>query len=480
VKLRTLVVGFALFVAACSPLTPRRLVRIDGNWRPQNAIALEKEALPDSGDNINPIRGSKVARAIASTSWERFETFDVGIIEFKEHGGLWSQEQRDLVIDEIRRLANSRGVTLVVYAHGWHHSARWNDTNLVSFRRVLRFLAKRPVGMRCKPLADGPSSRVVGVYIGWRGESIPVPGLNLTTIWSRKRIAQRIGGPATDHEENNVRAGRQDPSELTAILLKLEEVRAKANETARTDNRPFSSLTITGHSLGGALLLSAMQQIVFKKTIDHPQPIEPTELRRIGDAVILLNPAVEARRYKSFRAEAAAKTFDGKTQRPILLVMSSAGDWPNKIALRVARFFVTVATPARWPEWHDSTTALGFSRADITHRLDANNETELVSDLDKLKPAPYPDGLSDEILDPGKFDLNPTRRFGENLTLTNIRTKENSPFMIINSDKKVIKDHNDIFSAGVLSFVVPFVRASERKGLLPICKVDQVPLQAAK
>jgi len=178
------------------------------------------------------------------------------------------------VMDNIRRLAAERGVTLVVYAHGWHHSARWNDTNLVSFRRVLRFLGKRPAGMHC-PSASSPttSSRVVGIYIGWRGESIPVPGLNLTTIWSRKRIAQRIGGPATDQEERSVKFRLQARSELSNVLRELDEIRATANETALASSRPFSSLTITGHSLGGAMLLSAMQQIVFQKTIDHASPM---------------------------------------------------------------------------------------------------------------------------------------------------------------------------------------------------------------
>lgn len=462
---RIAVLLIVVLVTACSPLTPRRLALVGGKWTPQRQEPIFELA----DEDINPTRATNEAKSISSTTWEHYHSFDVGIIEFTERGALWGSEQRKQVMDNIRRLAAERGVTLVVYAHGWHHSARWNDTNLVSFRRVLRFLGKRPAGMHC-PLASSPatSSRVVGVYIGWRGESIPVPGLNLTTIWSRKRIAQRIGGPATDQEERSVRFHLQTRSELANVLRELDGIRATANETALASGRPFSSLTITGHSLGGAMLLSAMQQIVFQKTIDHALPIEQAELQRIGDAVILLNPAVEAGRYKSFRAETVAKTFDGR-QRPILIVLSSVGDWPNKIALKVARFFVTLGAPPRWREWHDSTTALGFSTVDISHKLMTNDEAALISDLDKLTPAPYPDGFDDNMTELEKFDLTGTLKYGDRLQLERLGKKEYSPFLIVNSDKKVIKDHNDIFSAGVLSFVVPFVRASERKGLLPLC-----------
>jgi hypothetical protein len=456
-----------LLITACSPLTPRRLTLVGNQWTPQR----QEPVFELADEDINPTRATDAAKSISSTTWEHYHSFDVGIIEFTERGALWGIEQRKQVMDNIRRLAAERGVTLVVYAHGWHHSARWNDTNLVSFRRVLRFLAKRPAGMHC-PAASSPtnSSRVVGVYIGWRGESIPVPGLNLTTIWSRKRIAQRIGGPATDQEERSVKYHLQTRSELSNVLRELDGIRAKANETALAGGRPFSSLTITGHSLGGAMLLSAMQQIVFQKTIDHALPIDQAELQRIGDAVILLNPAVEARRYKSFRAE-LAKTFDGR-QRPILMVLSSAGDWPNRIALKVARFFVTLGAPPRWREWHDSTTALGFSTFDISHKLVTDDEAALVSDLDKLIPASYPEGFDDNMAEPEKFDLTGTLKYGDLLRLERLGKRQYTPFLIVNSDKKVIKDHNDIFSAGVLSFVVPFVRASERKGLLPLCRTQ--------
>jgi hypothetical protein len=355
-----------LFAAACSPLTPRRMTLAGDEWLPQTQAPIVE--LPDTDENLNPKRASAAARSIATSSWEHYNSFDIGILEFTEWGGLWSEAQRKMVIEKVREIAEEQGATVIVYAHGWHHSARWNDTNLVSFRHVLRFLAARGRGgMRCKIDVNAKSTRVIGIYIGWRGESVPVPIANLATIWSRKRVAQAIGGPSTNWEARKV---RQRKPQLATLLQDLDKIRDDANRKAVNRRRPFTSLTITGHSLGGAMLLSAMQQIVFEKTIDDGRPIDATALHRIGDAVILINPAVEARRYRTFRAESSKEEFDAK-QRPILLVLSSDGDRPNKIALKVARLGVTLLTPGRWREWHDSTTALGFSLLDITHRLAA-------------------------------------------------------------------------------------------------------------
>jgi hypothetical protein len=455
---------------------------VDGQWvpRPQAPIG----ELKDSDENLNPKRASDAAKSIAATTWEHYDSFDIGIIEFTEWGGLWGDAQRARVIQEVRRIANEQGSTVVVYAHGWHHSARWNDTNLVSFRHVLRFLARQPqVGMHCIPTANARHSRVVGIYIGWRGESVPVPGANLTTIFSRKRVAQAIGGPSTNWEAMRVRRHlllRQ--SQLANVLRDLDTIRDEANRNANADGRPFTSLTITGHSLGGAMLLSAMQQIVFDKTIDDAAPIDAADLHRIGDAVVLLNPAVEARRYKTFRAEVSSKDFDEK-QRPILLVLSSDGDTPNKIALKIARVLVTMFTPTRWREWHDSTTALGFSLSDISHRLavkQADGKELLDTPLESLKPVFFPYGITLADKDLSRFKLAGSGPYGQSLNLNNLSgRKDYNPFMVIQTDKAIIRNHNDIFSTGVMSFLIPLVSASERKGILPICFPQQFAQQAS-
>ncbi len=259
---RTVIAALALLTAAaCSPLGPRRLKLVPAGWAVEEQAPIK--TLSDT--DVNPRSRSPQARSLGSSSWEHYQSFDVGIVEFNEHGNVWSSEQRDQVLRNVRQIAETTGATIVVYVHGWHHSARWNDTNLVSFRRVLRALARQPVGMSCT--IPGPKrSHVVGVYIGWRGESLPVPGANLFTIWSRKKVAQRIGGAATDWEE---RQARYQNTQFAELLLALNKIHDDANRIAVAGKRPFTSLVITGHSLGGAMLLSTMQRVVFNATIDR-------------------------------------------------------------------------------------------------------------------------------------------------------------------------------------------------------------------
>ena len=460
-----------LILAACSPMGPRRLAMTpNGGWTVQD----QKPLATLSDYSVNPDRGSLAARSLAVSSWEHFESFDVGIIEFREDGSVFSEQQRKTVLDNVRRLAFAKGATIVVYAHGWHHSARWNDTNLVSFRRVLRTLAKQRVGMPCDLQQTKPTN-VVGVYIGWRGESVPVPGANLVTIWSRKKVAQRIGGAASDWEQRHAQYAKTD---FRQVLTGLDQIREEANRDAVRANRSFTSLVIAGHSLGGAMILSAMQRVVFNATFDQAKVVDPDKLHRLGDAVVLLNPAVEARRYKAFRAEAAQAHFTN-AQRPILLTISSTGDWPNRIAFRVARFFPTLFMPPRWHEWRDSTTALGFSDPDVTHCIEAPDELlhATLEETDEITG--WPGDVAPDPDKPETINLTAGRRYGKDgkISLINERKIDDFvPFFVTSSNQAVIPDHSDIFTPGVVSFLVPFVAASERKGVLPVC--DRQPLVA--
>jgi acetyl esterase/lipase len=455
-----LAVSMILMMAACSPMSPRRLATTPNGFQVQT-----QEPVSELSDEaVNPGRGSDDARSLAVTSWEHFHTFDVGIVEFDEHGNVFSPAQYDVVVGNIRRQAMTTGATVVVFVHGWHHSARWNDTNLVSFRRVLRALAKQPVGMGCK--FDAPiHAPVIGVYVGWRGESVPVPVANLFTIWSRKRVAQHIGGAATDWESKHT---QYSSTEFEKLLRDLDKIHDEANATAAEAGRSFTSLVVAGHSLGGAMILSAMQRIVFHATIDQAKVVDPKKLNRIGDAVVLLNPAVEARRYKAFRAEAAQTPFPDDA-RPILITISSSGDSPNRIAFRVARSLQTLVIVPRWREWRDSTTALGFSKPDITHSIKAPAEL-LNKTLDEIGEIDFWPGDLRPDPDMAKtIDLARSRKYNT-LDFSNDQNVDNFvPFFVTNANQAVIPDHSRIFTPGVVSFLVPFATASERKGILSSC-----------
>lgn len=91
-----------------------------------------------------------------------------------------------------------------------HHSASWEDEHFAKFGAVLIRMARREAEQHQR-------RRVVGVYVGWRGESAAVPFLPLLTVWTRYSTAERIGDAAVEvgvlrcfAHENTTRAGIAD------------------------------------------------------------------------------------------------------------------------------------------------------------------------------------------------------------------------------------------------------------------------------
>src|SRR5262249_26295424 len=135
-----------------------------------------------------------------------------------------------------------------------------------------------------------PSERrpVIGVYVGWRGDSMSVPYLNAITFWDRKDTAHQIGE----------RAGRD-------LLLELDSV-----YRAESKKQPMTMITI-GHSFGGALVFSALERkmiggskgrrvvLPLAAATEREAGLRPLRTG-LGDLVVLVNPAFEAKRYTPF------------------------------------------------------------------------------------------------------------------------------------------------------------------------------------
>jgi hypothetical protein len=156
-------------------------------------------------------------------SIEKYNGFSVGIIEISDEGAV-NPNQKEMVMEWIEDELQEEGL-LVVFVHGWHHGARTCDQHLCCFRTVLDELKKA---------GAGGHGKVVGLYLSWRGESLPYEGLKVATLWGRKRVAEHIGRTT----------GKE-------ILLELEH-------RVWEDNLKVDMVTV-GHSLGGTLVFSAVK-----------------------------------------------------------------------------------------------------------------------------------------------------------------------------------------------------------------------------
>lgn len=78
--------------------------------------------------------------------------------------------QIDCAIADLRNKleAEDASVLSFIYVHGWKHSADDQDPDVGKFRKLLRSRA-----------ALFPDRRIVGIYVGWQGNTVDVRGIHI-------------------------------------------------------------------------------------------------------------------------------------------------------------------------------------------------------------------------------------------------------------------------------------------------------------
>jgi hypothetical protein len=486
----------AVLVCACKMTTPPPL---RDNQRMATPIALEAlESRADvAGADGNPVCSDLLLRG---TSVERFldgngKEFDLGVIELSDDGHVSDDEQKDTVMARLREVAlggrgksidprNSPGAVILTFVHGWHHRSKVCDNNLACFRRVLQALSE----------AGGKEDRpVFGVYIGWRGDTLEKKAKALS-FYNRKATAHRIGAAA----------GRE-------ILLELDRTYRELNDRIRESNprwkdgHPVTMVT-AGHSFGGALVYSAVEgalvrelrkggklagsdHVVGRRAVDcggaTVRPIRPG----IGDLVVLVNPAFEARRYEFFVDDEKTPGRYADGQLPVLLTVASEGDTAVKMAFPIGRSLYFSVFPWRYRGLSDI-IGTGHYDPQTTHDL------VVADDAGKVIHPPAAErpkvALADEQtrsrchLDLNSGDLAtckceydvPSRlaaaASGTDLTLSSgsvhIAGNENislrsrrsgrdprSPFIVARVAPEIISQHSDIYTPRFVMFLTAYI-----------------------
>jgi hypothetical protein len=300
---------------------------------------------------------------------------------------------------------------VVLYIHGWKHGAAEDDSDLVNFSKLIGQLAS----------ANAATKQVLGVYVGWNATS-KIPPLNLfpfnnLTFWSKETIADRIAQSAV----------------TTKIISSVGAVMSAGDSAA-------NQFIVIGHSFGARLLFSATNQSLIYDT-EKAHPGYPGGVYRpiqgIANAVILLNPAFEASRYTALDAVTRYEEDFDENQLPLLLSISSDGDWATKTAFPVGQ----------WLGFYRSETeltTLGNYTKYKTHSL-------LTEGTKGCEPSAY-NTLSESFAANGLCLSRDTTPNNDDQVLQ-IR----NPFLIARTTSDIIKDHNDIwndkFSGWLFSYV---------------------------
>jgi hypothetical protein len=317
--------------------------------------------------------GQKIDDAVVdgdkSECWKRsieeHVRYDLMFVEFDDQG--WVQQSSklprpgndyfDAFFAQLEKLrakyqAAGHGLSLVVYVHGWHHNAHANDENVRAFRKLLGDVA----------LAEGESGtarRVVGIYVGWRGDSITSSWINWITFWDRKNTAERVS-------QGMVRE----------FFSRLDYFRDRTEKQA---GNQVTRMLVIGHSFGGLIVYESLSSEFLRASARYrgdddsgncPKTnTKPRYLSRFGDLVVIVNPAFEGTRYEPLKVSAQRLRCLNETQLPLVIIATSQADLATKNVFPVARYFNTIFEWTPDDEQDANVRTVGHNSRYTTHNL---------------------------------------------------------------------------------------------------------------
>ena len=360
---------------------------------------------------------------------EKHLEFDLGFVEFTERGNQFDRTKTEQVIDHINQYAQSdKGAAVFVFVHGWKHNAANDDSNVIKFREMLSRAAENPfVGQR----------RVIGLYLGWRGKVTSVPFLKELSYWGRKSVAEEIGaGGATEIL-----------TELNQILIE------QFNDVQSVGALYKNTYVIIGHSFGGAIVLSALHDVILAELIAvsrrriNLNQAQCDKVKRFADGVVLLNPAIEANRVILLR-EIAAECEFGKDQPSLMHIISSEADLATSRYFPIGQY-ANIASPVSPKKLNRS----------INGKQLILNERELdvttAGNLDQLRTGYlfFDQNSVQWVFKSCRTDLPGCGLASQRLQTNHIPVAEFDPILFIRTDANFIRDHNDVFSCYAQSYI---------------------------
>ncbi len=411
----------------------------------------------------------------------------LGFVEFDDQGHLWDRRQMHELVDLLNAEAASRDLLMVVFVHGWKHSAAPGDSNIETFRKVLARLGTDEIELG---RATGrPPRQVAGIYLGWRGGSVPVPVLENLTFWDRKNTAEKVGG-----------------GDMIEVLARLEQIKRDKESFA-----PDSStrLAMVGHSFGGLVVQAALGQTLsgrFVRTEGLPRQRDDgsqdsgelvrdgvsSDVKGFGDLVVLINPAFEAQRFANLSDLSTERGSYFPAQVPVVAVLTSEADYATRYAFPAGRALSTFFEQTRDSTRRNATTGQIERMAESEANVQAVGHFEPYR-THWLRPR---SGVERSVVAEQRADkemgaaLAAARDWhddapGSRITFSDVVLERTSmsagrnPYLVVRVDGALIQDHNDIDDERIVQFLKELVlistmplqdkeRLFQRFGLSPV------------
>lgn len=368
--------------------------------------------------------------------------FKLGIVEFDDMGESWEKCtdlsvptncQLTRVLDLIKtEKARTRDVVVVVFTHGWKNNAspeNEREKNLYSFKELMEKLGRNEQNR------FGENARsYIGVYLGWRGESVR-GFLDDTTFWNRRDAAERVG--SSDYAE--------------AIFRIMGATKLGSQN---------SKIVVVGHSFGARVLETALTNTFVSLLVPQPDAngqMAPPTILAPADLILYVNSANDSLRTKSMieLMKRSQFTVDRGTDHyagPLFLSVTSTGDTATGVAFPLGQNLDAATKSLRKGYIPQTIPPTPSQKTFFTHT-----------------PGHTPYLYSHQVQPVTGSCISSTALFrfvagGQCFEMTPVANRWNdSPYWVITVPPAIIKNHTDIFNP---SFSTMMIKLMEQYELL--------------
>ncbi len=446
--------------------------------------------------NTTPFRKDAAAQVV-----DPQHRYTLQFVEADDEGWLYQTSQATKAVDAVHAAVQEEDTFVVVFVHGWHHSAECCDDNVEGFKETLGRLhdelqAYRQAG-GARQTSAGDNFRLVGIYVSWRARSLP-GDLDYFTFWGRKSAAERTG-------EIDVRE----------FLNRLNRLYRDQNRPSEAGSRNFLGLVTIGHSFGGQVVLRSVSASLESELeelnpatgyLRDPPPAQsaaaPRAVKGFGDLVVLVNPAVEAAAYQRLHVLSQGMKYPD-VQTPVVLTVSADNDVPRHRLFRWGRilgeWFTSKPYKPDPTEREIERQALGVWGPDgvqVTHRLRPLDPSAKLTSMPIAHPTPdplcppntsclcqwyewsnprapiEPDSLSwpgtqgAGVAGLGNYDFSSRTVFGNVVLEPQKGSIPYQPFIVTSATPAIIDGHNGIFTEPFIHFLISYIGFIEGKEYL--------------
>jgi hypothetical protein len=449
----------------------------------------------DQAERIRQDLNNPSRQSCWKTSWEDHADYELHFLEFDDQGWLNSanrsnpnaENQITSLLKRLYSLSNDskEPLSIIIYTHGWHHTAEAFDGNVIAFRDLLQQASglekslclknREQNGDNDREKKDGSPDicidhelvskevkfyrrkrHVVGIYVGWRGDSITFPFLEYTSIWDRKLAAQKVALGSVQ--------------EFYALMHDYylrhfcHSGHQASNARNCNDTADVRMLTI-GHSFGGLITYRGLQSRMMSGVSEtyryNVANSSVPDAYGYGDLTVLINPAFEGTQFEPLAWAAMNRDYKS-SQLPILIVAQSKGDWATHYAFPVFRFLTTPFEAKNGKEQYvNNWEAVGWSCRFKTHELSFEHADHSCGNpKDMVEELKMEEDWADKQRKSNYLEFRaPTLKLCDGLILkrslgANALLKDPSePLWVVQADTQVIKDHDDFLNPRLVDFV---------------------------